>query len=205
MFNIREIIRHNRATYYNFSTGRSTSLLLPYATKFLLAFLMAYLFANIQKDFLNVVITIYAILIGFSFNILFYLLSINKIRINLENDSLETQIRIEKTNKLADELFYNVSYFNISSICVIITTLLFFLFESRGSNFLAHIENWPTLGSYLESLEPYLTAVMQFFTWGYRVFFYLLLLESLDCFLRTIGRVSFYFQEKIKLQILPPR
>lgn len=196
MFNLIEIVKKNRATFYNYSTGDKSNILLSYFLKSFIAVCFASLFIIPSNNFLNATLTISAILLGFSFNVLFYLLSSNKLFIDEEDDSIEIKLKKEKVNKLSDELFYNVSYFNIITLLVIVTALIFFLFDSGLSYFILYLNELELI----RSLKPYLAYISSAVLWFYRVLFYFLIIESFYSFGRAIGRMSFYFQKKIELQ-----
>ena len=200
MFNIIQIAKHNRKTFYDFSNGEELPVWQSYVIKIIISSILAIVFCNISKDFLNAILTIYAILIGFSFNIVFYLLSINKTNPDLIKDSLERQNKIEKINKLTDELFYNVSYFNIISILVTITALLFFLADSQNSELWTYFEDIEIIKELIVKWHSSLHYTKIFAILIYKALFYFVIIESMGSFLRTIGRVNFYFQEKLKLQ-----
>lgn len=200
MFNLIEIVRRNRETFYNFSTGQKLPLLIANIVKILIATILAGLFSNISKDFLNATITIYSILIGFSFNILFYLLSLPNEQRSIHDNSIEKEIKIEKTNKITNELFYNVSYFNIIAICMALVALLFFLFDSRLPRFTDGLANVDVLKEYIAKIGPSCFYIRHAALFAYRVLLYYLLIESMYSFIRTTGRVSFFFRQKIALR-----
>lgn len=200
MFNLIEIVKKNRATFYNYSTGDKSNILLSYFLKSFIAVFFASLFIIPSNNFLNATLTISAILLGFSFNVLFYLLSSNKLFIDEEDDSIEIKLKKEKINKLSNELFYNVSYFNIITLLVILTALIFFLFDTGFSYFVLYLSELELIRSLLCNLKPYTSYISSTVLWFYRVLFYFLIIESFYSFGRAIGRMSFYFQKKIELQ-----
>ncbi len=126
MFNVFEIVRNNQETYYNFSTGRPYAVWPSVMLKFFFSCLLSLFFTNMSAGFAEATVTVYSILIGFSFNVLFYLLSSNKLKIIPNEVFLENKVKINKLNKLANELFFNVSYFNFISVIVLVLALGFF-------------------------------------------------------------------------------
>ena len=101
---------------------------------------------------------------------------------------------------MSNELFYNVSYFNIITLLVILTALIFFLFDTGFSYFVLYLSELELIRSLLCNLKPYTSYISSTVLWFYRVLFYFLIIESFYSFGRAIGRMSFYFQKKIELQ-----
>ncbi len=200
MFNIWQIAKKNRETFYNYSTDEPLNLRPSRIVKGGIAFFLVLLFPNVGKDFLGTILAVYSILIGFSFNVLFYLLSIRKLYPSSQADSLEKQIKYEKLNRLRDELFYNVSYFSICAISLVIISLTFFLFDSFSRKFVEYLPWASTLKNLIQEYSVALSYISVLISHFYKFVFYVLLIESMYSFIRTIGRVSFYFEEKIKLQ-----
>lgn len=200
MFSLVEIVQQNRNTFYDYSTNKQRSLILPNIIKISIAAILAILFGNFSKDFFDATITIYSILIGFSLNILFYLLSAQRERADAENLSIERKIAINKTNKITNELFYNVSYFNVISICVVLVALIFFLFECRlpkfGTEF-SNLEMFKIFSIEIDNIYKYTKLAVLFL---YHLIVYALLIESMYTLIRTIGRVSYFFSQKMALQ-----
>ncbi|MEH6474694.1 MAG: hypothetical protein V7727_03345 [Sneathiella sp.] len=111
------------------------------------------------------------------------------------NTSLEQKNRAEKIDKLAEELFHNVSYFNVISIFVIVVSLSFFIFGSKNPDFVA----WLDVDMF-SKYEPYIQKTMPAFKYIYVFLFYSLVVESIYTFLRIVGRVIFLFDEKIDMR-----
>ncbi|WP_419799158.1 MAG: hypothetical protein ACNI26_05675 [Terasakiella sp.] len=196
MFNLKSIILNNDETFYNFATGEKLSRKKRVIVKISLSIILSFFFFNIGKDLINAVIAIYAILIGFGFNILFYLLTIKKEDHKKDNSSIEHELKVKKINKLTEELFYNVSYFNVIAVALVLLSLSFFVAESQNlASLKAHIMNSKTAFLFPHLLKIKLAIYIVFvFT------FYSTLIESAYTFLRTIGRVTFFFDQKIKIQ-----
>lgn len=184
MSNFRNIVSHNRKTFYDYETGLDISQNRSNITKASLAILLTALFLKVDKDFVEAVVTIYAILVGFTFSILFYLLSFKAPTID-DSASLEAKARAKKLAKLAKELFYNISYFNMLAATLIFVCLIHYLFQCDSFD-IAHHE-LPEIGKVMIVAEGI-----------YAFVFYLLLVESGYSLFRTIGRVSFLFSEQLK-------
>ena len=196
MFNLNNIVKKNKATFYDFAAEEPLPSKRRVIIKILIALLAAIFFSNLSKDLINITLTVFSILLGFSFNILFYLVTLSKDKNEDENLSLEKQLKKERLETLTQELFYNVSYFNLVAVLLILISLMFFINESVNSSFIADILNLKAMND----LNEYLLTVK---VWTVRIFtfvFYLALIESIYTFVRTIGRVSYFFAEKIKLQ-----
>jgi hypothetical protein len=188
MINLVGIVRNNRESYYNFSTGQPLPQTISNIIKVIIALISASIFVQINKDFLGAVLSVYSILVGFSFNIIFYLIAIEKKEPDA-NASIEKQIKFEKLNKLIQELFYNVSYFTLISIFLVLLCLLLFLASCTG-------EGWGILKE--EIYSAILERSINVIKFLYHTLFFLVLLESIYSFLRTMNRVNYYFSTKIK-------
>jgi hypothetical protein len=136
---------------------------------------------------------VHAILLGFSFNVLFYFLANDKLRAGETGSSIEKKIIITKLNKLSEEIFYNVSYFNIVALFVIAVALLYLLFDSNNEEIFLYFKGYPKINTCL-------IGIGSAFFWLYNALFYFLIVESLSSFGRNITRVSYYFQKIIELK-----
>lgn len=195
MINIFNIHKQNSETFYNYATGKKLSLIRQRLYKALIALFMTFLFFEISSGTFSTVVAIYSILVGFSFSILFFLLSIE-----LENADDEKNLEIkkikQKINKLLKELFYNVSYFNLLAVCLIFFSLLSFVFSGTSHWFLK-IESLNEM--FQEYSDEFLVAKL-LLRGCYLFTFYYLLINSAYSLLRTTERVSYFFQQKIKLK-----
>lgn len=170
------------------------------------AILAALIFSVITEDMIDAILVIYSILIGFSFNILFYLLSMNRLS-HEENESIERELKVKKLNKLKEELFHNVSYFNIISISLILLAIILLFFYPYDFETLSQsrmLENFfnQTLESSFD-WRYHIDLAVSVIKTLFRAVFYYVLIESFYSFLRTTGRVTFYFEEKLALQKQP--
>jgi hypothetical protein len=197
MIDFGGIVARNRATFYNFATGKPDSQLSGYISKGCTCAYLSFVFSQPTNDFLNAIITVYSILVGFSFNILFYLLSSGRLTfLNKGEVSIEDDLMVERLNKLSTELFDNVSYFNLLSVAVLLTALISFLFDAQFSGFTIPID----LESHtLEMLQRILDWLLRISEWVYSALLYFLIIESIYSFIRTVGRVGFYFEKRLKI------
>ena len=189
MDKIFAIIRKNNATFYNYRTGRRNSV---YGRMVLTAFgssFVCWIAPRFSLEMLNACLTVQAILVGFSFSVLFFLLS-SRIKFDALSASLEKRNKFEKVDKLGKELFTNVSYFSVVSIGTII---LAFLLLSVDFARTATPINAETIyiskafigGLIFSVLETMLLAI---------------LFESFYTFVRTVGRIDYYFEERMLLE-----
>ncbi len=199
MFEIVNIVRRNRESCYDFATGKQLSIWQHYTAVVMVSAVLASLFSKMDIVLMGAVLTIYSILIGFSFNILFYLLSANKVEKEVAA-SLERTLRIERLHKLSDELFFNVSYFNVVSIIVVLLTLASFISFLPEPMLWALVASSPRFHSLVVVVSPILKTVSAWLGFVSTMLFYMLLIESMYSFVRTVGRVSFYFRLKMQLQ-----
>jgi hypothetical protein len=191
MINLKNIVVSNDATFYDYRTGGPLPRRTRVAFKLLLVVALVALFPKVDSDFIDNVLTIYAILIGFSFNILFFLLSVTK-KEKITTNFLEDQNKAKKIHKLGKELFHNVSYFNLVSISLILIAITYNLCKGYETEILSYVSKYVS-DEYSKSLR-----CVAFYTQN--TIFYALLVESTYTFIRTLSRVSFYFDKKIKFE-----
>ncbi len=149
------------------------------------------LFPKVDSDFIDNALTIYAILIGFSFNILFFLLSVTK-KEKITTNFLEDQNKAKKIHKLGKELFHNVSYFNLVSISLILIAITYNLCKGYETEILSYVSKYVS--------DEYSKSLRCVASYTQNTIFYALLVESTYTFIRTLSRVSFYFDKKIKFE-----
>jgi hypothetical protein len=199
MFSILAIINRNIQTYYDFATDKQISIIPSLIVKLSVSFLVSLFIGGINPNFLSATISSYAVLTGFSFSIIFFLISSPKYAHNKNDASLERALRSQKLNKIKEELFYNISYFNISAIFVIIFALLLSLLQSHTRYSIPEFVNQIDRQNY-HSWLIHLNQLKHLFFFVVHLFFYFLVFESLVTLLRVMARVNFYFQERIKLE-----
>jgi hypothetical protein len=198
MSELQKIVKENRESFYDFSTKKRTPIYRLYVVELIFAFCLSLLFSGVGIGFFGAVLTVYSILIGFSFNVLFQILTFSGTKPAGGTTSLERANKLERINKLADELYFNVSYFNVISIAIVILTLLCFLPYLPDPRFLSLLSGFAIA---LE-IQRHLNAglVFDLISFCVRTFYYALIIESLYTLIRTVGRMSFYFSMKMDLQ-----
>ena len=108
-----------------------------------MSLLLTSLLKPIESDVIGSILTVQSILMGFSFSVLFFLMSGNN-RQSKDDEAIETKNKIRRLNKLSKELFFNVSYFNFLAIFSVLFSLVLLL----------PTVNMPLILSWLE-LVPY--------------------------------------------------
>jgi len=132
MFNLINIIKYNRNTFYDYATNKKLGVLRSYLSKISFSCVISFVCLAPSATFIDATLQVHAIPLGFSFNVLFYFLANDKLRAGETGSSIEKKIIITKLNKLSEEIFYNVSYFNIVALFVIAVALLYLLFDSNN-------------------------------------------------------------------------
>ncbi len=191
MINLKNIVVNNDATFYDYRTGGPLPRGKRVAFKLLLVVALVALFPKVDSDFIDNALTIYAILIGFSFNILFFLLSVTK-KEKITTNFLEDQNKAKKIHKLGKELFHNVSYFNLVSISLILIAITYNLCKGYETEILSYVSKYVS--------DEYSKSLRCVASYTQNTIFYALLVESTYTFIRTLSRVSFYFDKKIKFE-----
>lgn len=191
MFSLLDIIRRDAATYYDYQSnkrvGRGKTILLFAVIGMLVGFAVG----EASNDFLAGALSAQAILVGFSFNVLFYLVA-NRLSKPATYASLEHELRFERLSKLSDEVFDNVTYFNVVAIASALAALILLLIGSDSFN-----ENLVAVAGIVEdrtriTRDALAWADLVVRSIGLAVLAFLLA-ESIYTFLRTVGRVRFYF------------
>lgn len=198
MSNFRSIIKKHNATFYDFDTGDQQPVWGRYIIVSISAVGLVLLFKTISTETLAALLTVQSILIGFSFSVMFFLLSGN-LPTGTGNGSIEADLKKDKLTKLSKELFYNVSYFNLAAIISVLLALLMMLPSIDVDTFLqwakqqVFLQFWSEKEwkSYLKNTGSVLTPVLEFLLFAS-------LIESLTTFIRTVGRVSFYFERRLQ-------
>lgn len=191
MSNIADIIRKDAATHYSGDPPkpvRRAPNLWRFAT---LSLAVAFSVGVASNDFLSGALSALAILVGFSFNVLFYLVA-NRLSRPSSFVSYEHELRFTRLSKLSDEIFDNVSYFNVVAVASAISSLVLLLVGSDE-----FIKRCTTYSPILASRFNILPVAFGWIGWGVRSLllaaFIFLLCESIYTFLRCISRVRFYF------------
>lgn len=195
MFNIGEIRRNHRATFYNFESQKIEGRWF-YGTLVIFSSAVAAVIApDVSANLLAGVLAVQSILLGFAFNVMFFLLGNREIS-ESNFGSIEEQLRSERLSKLYIELFYNVSYFNLIAISSIIIATFLLLPSPEVPIFLKDVE---IVKAYIKWLDvSSIPEVGIAATHGCAMFlFYITLIEAGFTFARVVGRTSFYFERKM--------
>jgi|GEM_PF-2358216 len=200
MSNFWDIVRNHNATYYDYETGNPKVIWLRYALVALCSILLVAAFETASSEMLGGLLTVQSILIGFSFSVMFFLIS-GSIPTIAENGSIEAELKKERLARLAKELFYNVSYFNTIALGSVIFSLLMLL----PSIDLDALLEWIKAQRYLVFFSDIiwtqlLSGMVNWFMLTLEFMLYATLIESLTSFARTVGRVSFYFERRLKIE-----
>lgn len=200
MFDVRKIVADNRATYYDYVSGRVLSRT-PYWTFVLvISIIAAITFAEPSDNFLGAVITAQSILAGFGFNVLFFLLSTTGNIVPSSSGPIESALTKVKMTKLSEEIFSNISYFNLVSILSVFVALVA-LMPSLSLPLLKIIsDKLPLLApNYHESVSSYCAAAKLLLRATIFAALYVLVIESVYTFIRTVGRITFFFRKKLEI------
>lgn len=195
MFSIFLIVRNNASTFYNYRTGKSESLHFRYTLILILSILLSEVFPQRSDNIYLGIITAQSVLAGFSFNVMIYLASSKKLQAG-SNSSIEKKAKIDKINRLSEELFYNVSYFNLTAVATVIVAIALLLAPSFW-------DGWNLIGIHFPMInritvnfwvwaDPMLTRFVIFLLFSFTI-------ESFITFIRTVQRSSYYFESRIAL------
>ncbi len=191
MFSILDIVRRDAATYYEYDSNNRVGRGKTLGVFAIFAVLVGAAVGDASNDFLAGALSAEAILVGFSFNVLFYLVA-NRLTKPATYASIEHELRFERLSKLSDEVFDNVTYFNLVAISSAIAALALLLIGSDGFN-----ANLHKIAAFLECRTritrealSWANSIVRSIGLAVLVF---LLAESIYTFLRAVGRVRFYF------------
>lgn len=191
MFNIIEIVKRDNASYYNYRTKVQISRKPIIIAFCIISILLAILTGVPSNDFLSGALSAQSILVGFSFNVLFYLAA-NRLVNPLHFKSIEHELRFSRLLKLSDEIFDNVSYFNVVAVASVFLCLILLLTDSESFGVSVQI-----FGSHLPEFLKLNDSILYWIENGARVVtsasLLFALMESLLTFVRAVGRVGFYF------------
>lgn len=182
---IIKAFRKNAETFYNFQTGKKVSVAPRYAALIVVSIVASFVVEPNLSGFANLSVAILAIFVGFSFAILFMIVSSKDQaqRVALgSNEDLEAVIESARVTRLEDELFCNLSYFNLISL---VSSAVLLLHSISIVSFL-HDTFGVKVANYYQ-------------TFGIRfgVFLAILLVtEALLTFYRVTRRMTNYFERK---------
>ncbi len=191
MFSIVDIVRRDAATYYQGEPSNPLSRSKTLCGFTALSLLLGFLVVTPSSDFLTGALSAQAILVGFSFNVLFYLVA-NRLTTPASFNGIEHELRFERLSTLSDEVFDNVTYFNLVAICSAIAALVLLLIGSQSFD-----GNLNRIASFITDRANIDRTFLSWAKWvssaiGLSILIFLIA-ESVYTFLRAVGRVRFYF------------
>lgn len=198
MSSLLNIASKHWGTFYDYDTGARQSIWKRTLCAASISLVVSLLVKEISSDAIAALLTVQSILIGFSFSVLFFLLS-GSIPI-ADESSIEQKLNAQKLTKLSNELFYNVSYFNVVATFSVVVALLLLLPGLDKSIIFAAASK---IEGGLEFVSNQKVWVLRCFSWISEVLNFALIflfLESTASFIRTISRVSFFFEKRLKQQ-----
>lgn len=189
MYEFKKIFSSHFATFYNYNTNIKKSQKIKYITLIIISIFAAALFPYFNKDFLSSIIGVFSILIGFTLNILFFLIPKPLFEEHEANFSKVQKLKIKKMNILQREIITNVLYFNLISLVIVSLATIFIITSSTPFGKLEILDKniLPTI-SQLTAFLIQLPVVS---------FYYFILLEAFMNLYRLVSRVSFFFRERL--------
>lgn len=199
MSNFLDVIKRNSATFYDYDTGRRHPIWKRYLVVLIAALVLIIFFQDVPEAMLQATLAVQSILIGFGFSVMFFLIS-GSIDAPSQNGSIEIGLKIAKLNELAKEIFYNVSYFNVTALVSVAVSLIILLPSIDINSISALIYS----RDYFVSLSKYefiqrANAVLNVIELCSAFILYFSLIDSLSPFVRIIGRVNFYFERRLQI------
>ena len=137
----------------------------------------------ISKDVLNAIITLFSILIGFSYSVMIFL-SANPRGAAMDSSDREGKLRLERFSSISVSLHTNLHFFCILSITLVLISLIGIATQSSSIN-MNNITYFVKYGS--------LASIVN-------LFYILLLTETCGEFFRILKRTNYLFSERIKGQ-----
>lgn len=195
MNNILDIVKRNNSTFYDNRSDKRVSIFPRILLLALLGLLLSWILGTPSDEVVSSVITVQSILVGFGFSVLFFLVSSAKEDLSA-SATIENKLRKERLNKLSDELFFNISYYNLATFFSLLLALLFaFDIAPMKLISLSFVNSF----DFLETTKDRLEISVKYFHHLLIAIFYFILLESIFTFYRIVVRVNFYFDQKRKL------
>jgi hypothetical protein len=195
VFNVREIVKNNNATFYDFDSRKSRSQRPRAVAICVVAIVAAIVCPKVSDNLLAGFLAVQSILLGFTVNVMFFLLG-NREKEALVGQSIEAKLRSKRLRDLYNEPFYNVSYFNLIAVASIIVATALLLPTPEVPGFLRGPQPVESYVRWLGSSKVPLiigavTRTVAMFA------FYSLAIEVIYSIGRVIGRTSFYFERKM--------
>jgi len=195
VFNVRQIIRNNNATFYDFNTRKRKSQWPRVVFACLFSLIAAISCPKVSDNLLAGVLAVQSILLGFTVNVMFFLLG-NREKETAEGTSIEAKLRSKLLRDLYHELFYNVSYFNLIAVASIIVATGLLLPTPEVPGFLRGLQPVEIYVHWLGTSK--VPTVVSVVVRGCAMFaFYAISIEVVFSIARVIGRTSFYFERKM--------
>lgn len=195
MERILQISRENSKTFYDNRTGARIGIWPRIFLTFVVSLVLACVFRGEVDTFVNAVITIQSILIGFSFSVMFFLIS-GEVGYSNASGSIELELQFEKLNKLSEEIFYNISYFNVVAIACLILCLIV-LVPSPYHPVVYLVTNFGIWSQ--DQVALWCGVSLVIISHFIRLLLFFCLIESGYTFARAVGRVNYLFEEKMDL------
>ncbi len=191
MYDLADLLREHRSTYYEYSSGELRPFWRPKLVQLLVAVTVAFFFHDISDSLLQALLAVYSILIGFSFSVLFHLISQPASTSTETSHHHETELRKERLVKLHQEIFYNVSFFVICSLIIVASVVAYYVLSGISVRFYA-------IGAPSEYVCSAFFTLRAVSVFVFTAVLYFLLLETGFAFTRIVQRVIFYFNQKIE-------
>ncbi|GGB21855.1 hypothetical protein [Allosediminivita pacifica] len=196
MTSLIEIVRRNNSTFYDNRSGKKKSVVARTLLFVTLSLISSWVLGTPSDTVVSAVITVQSILVGFGFSVIFFLVSSER-----ENEDgangIEDRIRRKRLNTLSDELFFNISYYNVVTFFSVTLSLLFAFNIDGVSSFAGGVvADLDIQGGVKDNLRQYVE-------WAHHIliaFLFFVLLESVFTFYRIVIRVNFFFDQKRKVK-----
>ncbi|PHJ74352.1 hypothetical protein VF07_37820, partial [Nostoc linckia z6] len=188
MYSLSQIASDHFGTFYNYKTNARHRVWPRYCVFIVMSVAFVALFNNGGKEFLDGAVTVQAVLIGFSFNVIFYFASRDRAP-TARDSSIEAGLRQERLARLEKEIFFSVMYYNVVAVfCIIMALVMMISLTPQG--FVAFVSKQIS-NDYSDLIitvcghaKVILLKLVQFL-------FYLALIEGLYTFVRTVMRIGY--------------
>lgn len=195
MFNVSSIIKNNASTFYDFDSLERRSQMPRFITTAIVAIAAATFLTDISDNLLAGFLAVQSILLGFTVNVMFFLLG-NRDAREIKPASIEGRLRAKRLRTLYHELFYNVSYFNLVAIASIIVAAMLLLPGFSAPDF---VVGWLSSSKtpLLHDVSIIAASVGRFLHVAATFLFFFLAIEVVFSISRVVGRTSFYFERRL--------
>lgn len=189
---LRKIYSDNESTHYDYSTGACQPTYARKAFLVCLAAVIAFCLGRDINEFVGVILTVQAILIGFSFSVMFFLVEERQIT-PPASETREEKLRRNQLETLCKEIFWNISYFNVVSLISMAAAMLLMIPSPIGFIPVHRLPETISIDAYSSAIS-YAMVIAFFFG---KFAFSVLLIDSAYTFARLVGRVNFLFEKRI--------